>query len=377
MQQPRFCPKPFEFFDIHYLDGKLLAYVCCRQWLPHSIGDLTASSPDEVWNSETARELRRSMIDGSLKYCSEELCPEIQGGHLHDPRFMATARYRDYLQMTDGYSPKGPRTIFFSEDRSCNLSCPSCRTGTFVLPGDIASQIQDARGKFLDWLLKDARELGLSSGDPFASRIYRDFLFNLDGRRYPELKININTNGTLFDRATWEKMEKIHGNIHCVFVSLDAACRETYSQVRRGGNWDTLLNNLNFLSTLRKKGLIRFFRLDFVVQENNFQEMPAFVKLGRRVNADKVLFQRISNWGTFSAEEFKAKDVFRPSHPLHASFLEICRHPLLRSKTVQEGNLSAYIPPSNRRRAMELAKRFPLIREVRKRARILLEQVQK
>ena len=42
-------------------------------------------------------------------------------------------------------------------------------------------------------------------------------------------------------------------DIKDVLVSVDAATKETYNVVRRGGNWDALQENIQFLCQLRKQ----------------------------------------------------------------------------------------------------------------------------
>ena len=50
-----------------------------------------------------------------------------------------------------------------------------------------------------------------------------------------------------------------------------------YRWTRRGGDWDQLLDNMEFLAELRRSGEIGRLSLYFVVQHANFREMPAMV----------------------------------------------------------------------------------------------------
>src|SRR5690349_32657 len=75
-----FCSKPFSWFEVTRgataTEGEV--YVCCPSWLPKTIGNLLPSSVAEVWNSEAAVDIRKSILDGSFKYCKEEHCPYLQ-----------------------------------------------------------------------------------------------------------------------------------------------------------------------------------------------------------------------------------------------------------------------------------------------------------
>ncbi len=363
----KFCPKPFEYLDIHYVEGEFRCYVCCPTWLPVSIGDLGTQSVQDVWNGNLIQEIRRSMHDGSFRYCDKVLCPEIQGETLHDKDYIYKSEYKDYLTYTDGKVPHGPRILYFSEDRTCNLACPSCRTDYITLKDDLFEELKGKREQFLPELMRDVESLNIcSSGDPFSSRLYREFLFEFEGKRFPKLEINLNTNGVLLTKEVFQRMKNIHGNLGGIFVSLDAATKETYSIVRKGGDWSQLQKNLEDLVQFRKQGLFDHLQLDFVVQDHNYREMPLFVELGKKLGVDKVYFQRISNWGTFSAKEYQERDVLNPQHPLHQHFLDVCRHPLMKSSLIKKGNISRFIPPSKKDHLLNFLKSFKGLRRVRK-----------
>lgn len=86
-----------------------------------------------------------------------------------------------------------------------------------------------------------------------------------------------------------------------------------------------------FIKEWRKRvnNKIEFWSLHFVVQENNFRQMEEFVKFAEEYDVDVVEFQKLGNWGTFSDEEFRKRNVFDPHNDLYA---EACQ----RLKTVIE-----------------------------------------
>ncbi|MCR9204448.1 MAG: hypothetical protein NXH75_07725, partial [Halobacteriovoraceae bacterium] len=267
----------------------------------------------------------------------------------------------------NGHVPHGPKIVYFSEDRTCNLACPSCRTDYVSLGSDVLEHLKATREGFLTELLKDVESLNIcSSGDPFSSKIYRDFLFEFDGRKRPQLKINLNTNGVLLTSEVFQKMEKIHSNLGNIFVSLDASRDQTYQIVRKGGDWDKVIENIKVLVKMREAGKFDHLQLDFVVQDHNFREMPEFVQLGKSLGVDQVYFQRISNWGTFSDEDYNKRDILSPKHPLHNHFKDVCLHPLMREPIVKRGNISKYIPLNKKEKFFEFLKSFKILRTARK-----------
>ncbi len=140
-------------------------------------------------------------------------------------------------------------------------------------------------------------------------------------------------------------------------VSVDAATKETYEDVRRPGRWEVIRENLRTMGELSRAGTFlrnRFsggvqsvstdllldvenptsFALAFVVQRANFREMPAFVRLAEEVNADAVVFQRYYSFGHEGGEVFSAKDVASSAHPEHQALQMILKDPILQSPRV-------------------------------------------
>ena len=181
------------------------------------------------------------------------------------------------------------------------------------------------------------------SGDPFGSKLFREFLFSVDGAEFPNITIDLQTNGVMFTPRYWDKMKKIHDNLGSVYLSLDAAKEETYNITRRGGDWKRVIENIKFLSTKRKEGKFKWFRLDFVVQNVNFKEMPDFVELGKQLGVDQVYFSLVIDWGTWPKEEYEKQCVWKKSHHNFEDFLNMLKRPEFDDwPYVDLGNLSEY-----------------------------------
>jgi len=98
--------------------------------------------------------------------------------------------------------------------------------------------------------------------------------------------------------------------------------------------------NLQFISQLRACGPLEYLKLHMLVQENNFEEMPAFVALGTSVGADCIYFSHMVDWGSFSSSELASRSVHLPTHPRHRELQVVLGHPSLRDPRVDLGNLS-------------------------------------
>jgi pyruvate-formate lyase-activating enzyme len=336
----RFCPRPFEALETR-ANGN--AYACCDAWMPASIGRLEATSTETLWNSPAAREIRRSILDGDYRYCSRTFCPQIAGRTLHRRDEVTNPRHRTILAERQTILPYGPSRLLLSHDRSCNLSCPSCRRES-VLAGKAEQERLDQLAEtVLLPLMTDARIVKVTgSGDPFASHHFRYLLKNLSRTAAPGLKLEIQTNGQLLDARAWDEL-RLEGRVDSIWISIDAARPATYEQLRRGGSYERLIRNLAFVAGLRRTGRFRHFQLDAVVQAANLDELAEIVALGRKLGADLVSFQRLRNWGTFSVAEFTALDIACPAHPRNADLRAMLAQPCFRGADVKLGNLRALV----------------------------------
>jgi molybdenum cofactor biosynthesis enzyme MoaA len=340
-----FCPHPFTTLETTHTG---LAFVCCPVWLPTPIGTLGTEAVS-LWTSETAREIRDSIVDGSFRHCDHRHCSFITNRTL-PLRDSEAAR-----TILDDYAAKGtvdrlPRHVTLSHDKSCNLSCPSCRSRTYVANKAKQATLDGLTETAILPLLRHAERVNITgSGDPFGSNHFRNLLLRLSEPDFAALKIDLHTNGQLWDERAWTELE-LAGRVHYAQISIDAATAKTYAFVRRGGSFERLLANLAFVKRLREAGEIAELEFSMVVQARNFREMPDFVALGRAYGADAVSFQMIRKRDIFSAREFEAAFIGNPDHVDYAEFLEVLRAPELASPYVRSGNVLAYIRRDEDRR---------------------------
>lgn len=313
-----FCPLPFDFAQIDPL-GQM--YLCCPQTLPEPAGNLSETDFAATWNSEKALAVRASILDGSYKYCSEATCGVLQSRSLPKNEEIQDSRHRNIIDNQLTRIEDGPLTVNMSYDRSCNLSCPSCRKEMVVLKGKSRERAEVIHQRVIGGALEQAKRLIITgSGDPFGSKLFFSFLREFDAQAFPGLKISLSSNGLLFTPKTWDAI--CNTAIDRVDISVDAAEPIAYL-LNRGGDYAVLVENLHFIGQLRRSGKIESFELHFVVQANNFRQMKDFVQLGLDVAADHICFKQIVNWGTFSEEQYLSRAVQLETHPLHGEFVSL------------------------------------------------------
>lgn len=330
------CRSPFEMMDLTETGATL---VCCGHWLPDkSIGNVLETNVAEVFNSEVAQRIRQSVTDGSYRYCNHVTCVQMRkpiGGSLL-VRKATTCDPALRKAIDEGYLiVDAPKHVLFGLDNSCNLSCPSCRDEVLLIKGEARDRIAEKTQTEVVPLLRQAKLLLINpSGELFFSKASRSLLAMLSRQDFPELDVDIISNGVLFTPKNWNSFPGLHEMTRRVRISVDGATRTTFETLRRGGNFDVLVANLEFIGELRKRGAIRQFVLSFTYQAANFREMPEFVEFGDRFGCDAIMFERLQNL-VFSPEEYAEKAVHVPESRHYEEFREICRHPNLRRDAVQ------------------------------------------
>lgn len=329
------CTRPFEWMEIAntWVIGKPQPHVyqCCYGMVTIPTGSLQYNGVYAVWNNGISQQIRKSVIDGSFKYCKIHRC-----SNLHDKTGPVqyvddkTLQYYESIVNEEIDIPP-PKMFTTSYDQTCNLKCPSCRD---EIRGSDKETIKYHDKLFMDIYNEYWDQLQYirftDGGDPFASTHLWEILLSDVLCWNPYLNIQIQTNALLFNKKHWDKISHLHKQINWVKVSIDAATNETY-QINRGGCWDTLLKNLQFISEIHKQYKF-FWQIAFVVQTNNWREMELFAQLGSTLGVDMVTFVPLHNWGTYSDVEYKDRAIHFTSHPDNSQFISYVKN----SKILQQ-----------------------------------------
>jgi hypothetical protein len=352
----RFCPVPFARVDVH--QGGDVA-MCCTHWLPTNIGNVFDDAADNILNSATAKDIRRSVVDGSFKYCSHTDCEMIANDKLPLKRDYADKAFDDEYYhidqqlLSDAFALKtfeipNVSYLLFCLDRSCNLSCPSCRVDVIMVKGEERDKLYDATERAVLPMLRNAQRVMVNpSGEAFLSRPSRRLLESLAEPGYENLTVDIITNGTLCDKAEWDKFAHLYGRIGYIRVSIDGASKAVIEKLRRGTKFEPLMENLANLARMHKEGLFASFFMSFTYQRDNLFEMEEFLGFGGSFGASAIIFERLQNVGAFTPAEYQERAVHLVDHPLHHDFIQIARRVKQDARVLIDfdAGLAAHYPP--------------------------------
>jgi MoaA/NifB/PqqE/SkfB family radical SAM enzyme len=180
-----------------------------------------------------------------------------------------------------------PSCLELELSNQCNLECLMCE-------GRLSSGIRKNREKlppmpnvyddsFVEQLkefIPHLKELRFNGGEPFAQKIVYDICM-LVADMNPGLRINIATNGTVYNKQVKTILERC--NIH-LNISIDSLDKQNYESIRVNGDFDVLMENFNKFNQYCKEN-DRGLSVMVNPMRNNWWEMPKFVEF---TNENKV-----------------------------------------------------------------------------------------
>lgn len=312
----------------------------CGSWMPITVGNILTTPLADILASPLAQSIRQSIINGTYEYCNEKVCGVIQNNGLNT---IDTVPPNIQPLLEDASQFQMPYEISLHGDLTCNLSCPSCRTQVIkVNDEEITRQEEIGQQIFNNLFGKPTTQqmniITSGSGEVFASPMLLNFLKKINLDQYPNVVFQLCTNGLLCKKR-WDQIKHLESNIKRITVSIDATCATTYEKLRRGGTWESLLENMEFLKNKCADTGMKF-HTRMIVQNDNQHEILKFYEFSKNFNVDVVEYSRIANWGSYMPDEFKQVDVFEKSHTGYQTAKEQIELVKLNSDVWFEGDFS-------------------------------------
>ncbi len=194
-------------------------------------------------------------------------------------------KYKNFINDSEHkILPDYPISVILELVNRCNLECTFCYQGYRNDAKKATLSEDNLKRLFADFKKNKLDALLLSSSEPL---LYKNFTQILKMAEEAEIMDQfIFTNGTLLD----EKNSKVllNSSLTRVFISIDAATRETYDQVRIPVGKSALkkdrlkqieTNVKNFVKMRNSMGLkVPLVRVSFVALEKNVHEVDDFIE---------------------------------------------------------------------------------------------------
>lgn len=278
LRQPQshstFCKAPLTNL---YFSWEGIAIACCYNQT-FVLGKYPEQTISEIWNSQKISELRKSLSNYDLtKGCT---------GCLKDieiRRFDSVNSLRFDSLPISSY----PTMMEFQLTNKCNLECVMCdgflssaiRANREKLPS-IPEKYDDAFVIQLEEFIPHLKSTTFSGGEPFLIKIYYQ-IWDRIAVLNPSCDVNVITNGTIYNSRVEDVLNKNRFNIT---ISLDSPNKTTYEKIRKGADFDLVIQNAKKFNTYcRSKGTR--FNFNFCPMTNNWEELPAFIQLANEMEA--------------------------------------------------------------------------------------------
>lgn len=308
-------------------------FICSSpSWIPKFVGNiLHADDVYDVLNSESAQRIRQEIIAGRYFYCNNQICNFF--GQV-DPKKYHSAPQLDhqpleFVSQEQLLVSEIPKNLIFDFDYTCNFRCPSCRTDLInnnkhhVIRSINDQIVTKIKHLVIDKIQSQPIEIRWGGGETFISDVYVELLEYILATNKQNIKHIIQTNGSYL-RSKSEMLEKLLPTLQELRISFDAATEATYKKIRINGQWNQLLENVKWVQHIIEKNQHPLrLTADFVVQLDNYKEIPAFVKLCDQLGINKINFQKMWNWGTWPTEIFDQKNIYNPDHPQYNELVEV------------------------------------------------------
>lgn len=258
-----YCPR---LWDEIFIDQKGKVYPCCCSEA-QAFGNIYRDHLRTICNSGAARTLRKESLNGTLK-CYKR-CFLLNKAALPP---CPSAR-----PLTAPYEGLKRLKLRFGE--LCNINCVMC------VQGHRRPRALDMATLRLNLDLAPFQSVEMEGGEPLFIKSAKEFF---DYAISQGKKVSFLSNGTLINE---EWAEKIARHSRFIYISINAATRETHELVNVGSRWETVLKNVRRIRKYRDalhNGTVIQGHMTLV--RENIEEAPLFIKKFKALGFDRACF---------------------------------------------------------------------------------------
>lgn len=276
------CPAPS--INLHFSQLGVVTACCFNR--THVLGVYPKNSIDEIWHGESIQNLRSALarydLTNGCEKCLQQVAARDFGGS-HAVFYSIYGHLTAQKRVEWGMPAEGdparaplPMRLEFNIHNSCNLQCIMChglasssirvkREGLAPLENPYDDAFADQLAPYLPYVV----EADFMGGEPFMVPVYFT-LWQRIARENPRMKVCILTNGTMLD----DRIKGILDNLNCwMHMSIDSVHKKTYEMIRRGANFDRVMEHADYYRALmQQRGLPFYWR--YCPMRVNWREIP-------------------------------------------------------------------------------------------------------
>jgi len=194
--------------------------------------------------------------------------------------------------------------VYVEPTNRCNLDCRTCMRNTWAEgPGDMNGSTFERLLDSLAMLPQLPTIFFGGIGEPMAHARTIEWIGrakSLGGR------VEMITNGTLLNKKRSRAL--IDSGLDMLWVSLDGATPESYTDVRLGAELPNVIENLSYLRKIRPGGHHPrpMIGIAFVAMKRNIDDLPEVIKLGKSLGAKRFMVSNVLPY----TEEMQAETLY-------------------------------------------------------------------
>jgi radical SAM protein with 4Fe4S-binding SPASM domain len=262
------CSYPFS--QLFLMPGGMVTPCCYLAQDPHYyVGDIRKQSLEEMWNSEKMQALRKEFLSGKPVTCKKQM----QASQCN----LVRKDLKENLELKE-VMPFPMVRLDMMLNGLCNLKCVMCKVWT--QPNGVYTKNQfweEGQEKIFPYL----EEVDIKGGEPFIQKeFFRliDEVSAVNSRCIWEVTTNAHYD---FTDKIKESLKKV--KIARLSVSIDSLDPENFAKIRIKGDLSIALRTLDDFIEFKNTHPSNMTQIcaNFVVQEANWHEVPAFFEFCR------------------------------------------------------------------------------------------------
>ena len=207
-----------------------------------------------------------------------------------------------FYAFRSGPKASKPFKIKFESSAVCNLKCIMCPLTSGLKRKSGVLKFENFKKVYDEIQVSYLNLTGL--GEPLMNpEIFKIIRY---ARKKGSL-VKLDTNGTLLNKENIKKL--IHSDPSFISVSIDAITKKTYEKIRKGANFEKVIENLKNLVYYRNKINSKTqIQLFFVVQKENIKDLIDYIKFGDEIGVDVINSSVAMSFGEAKNEDKRKID---------------------------------------------------------------------
>ncbi len=178
-----------------------------------------------------------------------------------------------------------PDNLLIEPTNICNLSCPTCPTGSGKLNRHKRSMTFDEFERIISQIKNYVTQIGLwNYGEPFLNK---DLLKMIKLASSADIDVVISTNGEFFKSKEF-CMNVAKSGLEHLIICLDGADQETLSKFRKKADYNNIINGIKLMIETKKElsSKIPIVELQFIVMKHNEHQRETMRQIAKQLSVD-------------------------------------------------------------------------------------------